>query len=96
MTFPKWLNPQISIGNILTVLSVAVALVVGWVEMTGAVRDVALEQNRLNARVSVVENRFDDMLTSLHSDRVANTRALAEMGADIRYMRQAVDELRSR
>jgi len=43
--------------------------------------------------VTALESNFNTLLRDLGAERVAQTRVLTEVQTDLRYLRQAVDQL---
>lgn len=82
----KFFRGDISIGNLITIGSVVVGLSVGWTQLRS-------DQENMKAD-------FERRLIELEQDKkeravrdLANAQMFAEMRADIRYTRQAIERL---
>lgn len=90
MTLPKWIEPKISLGNILTIIAMMGA-VMAAAQSYGAVvervdqHDVAITSIRMEAN-TLKEQVIDD--------RLSTRETLAEMKTDVGYIRRYVEEER--
>jgi hypothetical protein len=77
-----WIQPGISVGNIANAIIVLLALGAGWARMEAALGDH--------------DRRIDDLETadkSLTSDRMREARDMADMKADMRWIRSTLERL---
>ena len=95
MTLPKWIEPKISLGNILTILGMLGA-VFGFAQSYGATMQ-KLDQTGaeiISLRQSDVEIKADAIaLGKVVADERLNTATtLAEIKTDIGYIRRYVED----
>jgi len=95
MTSPKWLNPQISMGNILTIAATIIGLAMGWQTIVGVTQTNAKDVASVTRRVDAMEINIATIIKEFNSDRLDTTRILTELQSDMRYTRIAVDEIRN-
>lgn len=85
---------KFSIGNVATIITMIAGLSIGYATLVngteGNTRDIKL----LDLRVSNLENSFSDLLRQLSEKEVITTRVLTELQTDMRYTREAVEQLR--
>lgn len=91
---PIRFRPDLSFGNIITIVTVIVGLTVGWQVMAADVRSNRANIDTLDLRVTATERRLSDTLDRMSEERVQMTQILTELRADVRYLRLAVDELK--
>jgi len=95
MTSPKWLNPQVSVGNLLSVATLIIGLTIGWQTIVGVTQTNARDISSVTKRVDAMELNLATIVREFNADRLDTTRLLTELQADMRYTRQAVDEIRN-
>lgn len=96
MTTPKWLDLKVSMGNILSILTIIMGLSAGWFTIVGDVTTNAREIDSLDRRISKSEQVIDKLSDNLQSDRLTLNTVLTQLQSDVRYMRDAIDELKKR
>lgn len=75
-------KPDLSLGNILTILTLIVGIAMGW--------------QSVNSRVDTVEATAVELkqkVDKLSSDRQDDRNAMTEIRADLRYIRQSLERL---
>lgn len=95
MTKPDWIDFKISVGNILTIGSVVIGLTIGWQTLASGVQTNASDILKLDARVSKQDERLERLIVELQAYRLSETTLLTELRTDMRYLREAIDQLRS-
>jgi len=95
MTRPGWIDFKISIGNILTIGSVVVGLSIGWQTMASGVQTNASDILKLDARVTTQGDKLERLIVELQAYRLSETTLLTELRTDMRYLREAIDQLRA-
>lgn len=95
MTRPDWIDFKISIGNILTIGSVVVGLSIGWQTMASGVQTNASDILKLDARVTTQGDKLERLIVELQAYRLSETTLLTELRTDMRYLREAIDQLRA-
>ena len=95
MTRPDWIDFKISIGNILTIGSVVVGLTIGWQTLASGVQTNAADILKLDGRVSKQDDRIERLIVELQAYRLSETTLLTELRTDMRYLREAIDQLRA-
>lgn len=58
MTAPKWLDPKVTLGNIVTIVRVLIALAVGYTKLTATVDRIASELREHKQQQSVEASEF--------------------------------------
>ena len=95
MTRPDWIDFKISIGNILTIGSVVVGLSIGWQNLASGVQTNASDILKLDARVTTQGDKLERLIGELQAYRLSETTLLTELRTDMRYLREAIDQLRA-
>lgn len=95
MTRPDWIDFKISIGNILTIGSVVVGLSIGWQTLASGVQTNASDILKLDARVTTQGDKLERLIGELQAYRLSETTLLTELRTDMRYLREAIDQLRA-
>lgn len=96
MTGPKWIDPKVSMGNLLTIGSVIVGLTIGYQTIVGNVGANSSELVRQDKRLIAVETKIDRLFGEMQNDRLAQTAILTELRADVRYLRESMDQIKQR
>lgn len=94
MTVPPWIDVKISLGNILTIGSVIIGLSIGWQTLASGVQTNASDILKLDARVNKQDERVERLIVELQAYRLSETTLLTELRTDMRYLREAIDQLR--
>ena len=92
---PEWIDLKISLGNILTIGSVVIGLTIGWQTLASGVQTNAADIQKLDTRVSDQGDRLDTLMTELQTNRINETALLTELRTDMRYLREAIDQIRN-
>jgi uncharacterized phage infection (PIP) family protein YhgE len=92
---PEWIDLKISIGNILTIGSVIIGLTIGWQTLASGVQTNATDIQKLDTRVNDQGDRIDTLMSELQTNRINETALLTELRTDMRYLREAIDQIRS-
>ena len=92
---PEWIDLKISLGNILTIGSVIIGLTIGWQTLASGVQTNAADIQKLDTRVNDQGDRLDTLMTELQTNRINETALLTELRTDMRYLREAIDQIRS-
>ena len=95
MTKPDWIDFKISLGNILTIGSVIIGLTIGWQTLAAGVQSNSNDILKLDGRVSAQADRLDRTITELQAYRLSETTLLTELRTDMRYLREAIDQIRA-
>ncbi len=95
MTRPDWIDFKISIGNILTIGSVVVGVSIGWQTLASGVQTNASDILKLDARVTTQGDKLERLIVELQAYRLSETTLLTELRTDMRYLREAIDQLRA-
>lgn len=91
---PDWIDFKISLGNILTIGSVIIGLTIGWQTLAAGVQSNSNDILKLDSRVSAQGDRLDRTITELQAYRLSETTLLTELRTDMRYLREAIDQIR--
>ena len=78
----RWIRPDISVGNLITIGGLIVGLSVGWQKFDSTLEDHA---RRLAALETAERER--------QVDRVSQVQLLAELRSDLKYLRAAVERI---
>ena len=92
---PEWIDLKISLGNILTIGSVIIGLTIGWQTLASGVQTNATDIQKLDTRVNDQGDRLDTLMTELQTNRINETALLTELRTDMRYLREAIDQIRT-
>lgn len=92
---PDWIDLKISLGNILTIGSVIIGLTIGWQTLAAGVQTNASDIQKLDTRVNDQGDRLDTLMTELQTNRINETALLTELRTDMRYLREAIDQIRT-
>lgn len=97
MTLPSWIEPKISLGNILTILAMIGAMM-GFAQAYGGMLQkvdqhevdiVSIRQDSL-----IIKSEASALKEQVQEDRLYARETLAEMKTDIGYIRRYVEEER--
>ena len=92
---PEWIDLKISLGNILTIGSVIIGLTIGWQTLAAGVQSNTNDIQKLDTRVNDQGDRLDTLMTELQTNRINETALLTELRTDMRYLREAIDQIRT-
>jgi hypothetical protein len=92
---PEWIDLKISLGNILTIGSVIIGLTIGWQTLASGVQTNATDIQKLDIKVADQGDRLDTLMTELQTNRINETALLTELRTDMRYLREAIDQIRN-
>lgn len=92
---PEWIDLKISLGNILTIGSVIIGLTIGWQTLAAGVQSNTNDIQKLDTRVNDQGDRLDTLMTELQTNRINETALLTELRTDMRYLREAIDQIRN-
>lgn len=87
-------NTDLSLGNVITIITLIVGLTAGWQVMAADVKSNKDAIALLDRRLSSTETDVDMALQRLADDRLQVTTLLTELQTDVRYLRSSVDELK--
>lgn len=87
-------KPEISLGNVGSLLATVVVIVAGWTTIENKVATDAEKITKLENRVSAAEARNDLQDQNFSTDRLRQTEILTEMKTDLRYLRSGLDEIK--
>ena len=90
MTLPRWIEPKISLGNILTILAMIGAML-GFAQAYGGMLQ-KVDQHDLD--IVVLRQDASTLKEQVQEDRLYARETLAEMKTDIGYIRRYVEEER--
>lgn len=90
MTLPKWIEPKISLGNILTIVAMIGAML-GFAQAYGG---VVQKVDRHDLDIVVLRQDAITLKEQVAEDRLYARETLAEMKTDIGYIRRYVEEER--
>jgi len=82
---PRW-RPDFSLGNLITIGTLAVGVIASW-------QSVSTKVASLERDVSILSGKLQDQQKEFQTDKLLNTRIMAEMQTDLRYMRGQLDRL---
>lgn len=91
----KW-NPDLSLGNVLTMGTMVIGLSVGYATTTGTVAAHTSDIKKLDDRLTAHEQRFNDTLALIAQNRLDQTTILTEMRTELRHLREAVNRMQPR
>ena len=87
------LRLDISLGNILTILTMVIAAALGWQQLASALELHATRIDKLEMRIGVVSAETQALAKTRSDDKLEVTSVLVELRTDIRYMRAQLDAL---
>jgi peptidoglycan hydrolase CwlO-like protein len=91
---PVNFRPDLSFGNIITIVTMIVGLTIGWQVMASDVKENRTDLTKLESRVTNTETKLEKLVNDASEQRVQLTTVLTELRADMRYLRQSMDELK--
>lgn len=84
-------QPEISLGNMISVITTIVFITTTWVTLQSDVKAQSSRIDKIEARVAKGEDDDKQRDVVLSTERLRQTEILAEMRADLRYLRAAVE-----
>lgn len=90
MTLPSWIEPKISLGNILTILAMIGAMM-GFAQAYGGLVE-SVDQHDL--AITEIKQDAANLRTQVADDRSYARETLAEVKVDVGYIRRYVEEER--
>lgn len=79
-------NPQISVGNLLSIATVIVGIAMGWQAISSTV-------DNITTRVLKLELEAEKIQDKVTLNELTTQKALTEIQTDMRYVRQSLDTL---
>lgn len=97
MTLPSWIEPKISLGNILTILALLGGMLTAAQGYGGLLEkvekhDIEIAAGRQDSLI--IKNEASALKEQVQEDRLYARETLAEMKTDIGYIRRYVEEER--
>lgn len=80
-------KPDLSLGNVLTILTTVITLVTAWTALQARVEAQDLRAATLEKRMAKIEEEDRKQNAEAQADRVKVTEILSELRTDIRYLR---------
>ena len=87
---------DISLGNVLTIVAMAVAIAMGWQAMNSAVAEMDRKVLRVEQKAEKIENDAERLRDKVEARELATQSAVAEIKTDLRYVRQSLDDIARR
>jgi hypothetical protein len=84
---------DISLGNVLTMIAMAVAVAMGWQALTSAVAEMDRKVTRVEQKADKIEGEAERLRDKVESRELATQRAVTEIQTDLRYVRQSLEYL---
>lgn len=88
------IKKEISLGNMISVGTILVAVSIAWANIDGRVMTQGRDDILFDRRVTAVELQLGNLARELSADRLTSTRLLTEVQSDVKYLRTTVDEIR--
>jgi pyruvate dehydrogenase complex dehydrogenase (E1) component len=85
--------PTVSLGNWLTIATLLVGMAMGWQAMASTSQHQAKQLQAVEMRVAQMETRMETRVSQDAQKQVELIQALTELRADLKYLREAVDQL---
>ncbi|WP_319495996.1 hypothetical protein [uncultured Cohaesibacter sp.] len=89
-------NSDLSLGNLLTLLTLLVGMASGWQIMASSIQENRRMIDTLSTRIEKSEGKIDTTIKNLSDERVELARALAELKTELRNLKDAVASLSER
>jgi hypothetical protein len=84
---------ELSIGNIMSIITMIVAAAVGWQAMSSRIERNAVEVQRIQVWMAGHENRDVEFLDTISEMRVQQTEAIVSLQGEVRRLREDVNKL---
>lgn len=92
---PKWtFEPKITLGNVLTILSILITVFGATLAFGGVLKQVeetTSAVSTITVRLNAKDAADAALLAALNQDRIAMAGRLSEMATDIRYLRRSAE-----
>ncbi|CTQ53526.1 hypothetical protein LP7551_02050 [Roseibium album] len=85
---PKY-RPDISLGNILTIIGMIIAGFTAWLDVRTTQTAILSEASDFERRLEILERSE----TQRHTDRINQVTLFTEIRTDIKYLREAVERI---
>jgi hypothetical protein len=85
---PKY-RPDISLGNILTIIGMIIAGFTAWLDVRTTQTTILSEASDFERRLEILERSE----TQRHIDRINQVTLFTEIRTDIKYLREAVERI---
>jgi hypothetical protein len=84
---------DISLGNVLTIVAMTVAVAMGWQALSSAVAEMDRKVLRVEQKADKIEGESERLRDKVESRELATQRSVTEIQTDLRYVRQSLDYL---
>lgn len=84
---------RLSVGNLITIGVFVISLAMGWSNLSSAGDANRKDISEAKAKIAVLEDKLTVLLSDLNAEKIANTRALTQLQADVSYTRQTIQSL---
>lgn len=88
-------KPDFSFGNALTMISMFVAAIIGWNTLASETKANSLNIEKLDARLTAQEERFNKTMDAITQDKLRQTEVLVEVQTNLRFLRQAIEQIQT-
>lgn len=86
-------SPEISLGGVVTILTLLVSIAAGWTVLSATVEANANRIVALERRADAVETAVSNQREQALQVQIDLARTLTELQSDMRYLRRSVDHL---
>lgn len=91
------MSREVSVTNVITILSVLIALVAGWEKLSGRIEAVEKDQIRFETNAKLIETRLEQKLDRIqHVVDVIKEQFLRQAQNDLEREKRLNDDLRNR
>jgi hypothetical protein len=94
VTKPSWFEPKFTIGNVIQILVIVLGGFTAWNSLTNDITDMKAKAEAREVRVQKLESDGIIKERQQQSEQIELTKQLADISADLRYLRAAFDDLR--
>lgn len=84
---------DISLGNVLTIGAMVVAVAMGWQAINSAVAEMDRKIGRVEQKTEKIENDAERLRDKVETRELATQSAVTEIKTDLRYVRQSLDNI---
>lgn len=84
---------RLSVGNLITIGVFVITIAMGWSNLSSASDANRKDITEAKAKIAVLEEKLTGLLGDLNAEKIANTRALTQLQADVSYTRQTIQSL---
>lgn len=85
-------NPEISLGNVLTIFGCIVVVIIGWTTMQLDIRQEKDARLKIELQVQKLQDKDDLMLEAIRSNQNFNAASLAELKAQMSILLSRTDK----